>query len=195
MSERAFWPYALKCLLIIGVASALGGLAFHRAIEGRLENLLEEENLRATQLAARFLREGTQLETVMIDVARLADARVTVIASDGRVLADSEGEASSMVNHGDRPEVIEAQRTGFGHTVRRSATVGADMLYTAVRWEDDAGNVKGVVRLSRALKRIRDLTGSFTELLWTSIPLVVILGVLVFYLLIEIRIAGSRRAS
>ena len=58
-------------------------------------------------------------------------ARVTVIAADGRVLADSDEVAARMENHADRPEVVAALRTGSGHAVRFSHTLGRDLLYYA----------------------------------------------------------------
>ncbi len=42
------------------------------------------------------------------------DARVTIMASDGTVLGDSEEDPAAMENHGDRPEVIEAMAEGTG---------------------------------------------------------------------------------
>jgi len=60
-----------------------------------------------------------------------AKARVTVIAADGRVLADSDEVATRMENHADRPEVAAALRTGSGHAVRFSHTLSRDLLYYA----------------------------------------------------------------
>ena len=62
-------------------------------------------------------------------------ARVTVIAPDGRVLADSAAsgaELARLENHGGRPEVREALAGEVSRSERRSATVGAELLYAAV---------------------------------------------------------------
>ena len=40
---------------------------------------------------------------VLAHMAREAKARLTMIASDGRVLADSEANAAHMENHAERP--------------------------------------------------------------------------------------------
>jgi two-component system phosphate regulon sensor histidine kinase PhoR len=60
-----------------------------------------------------------------------AKARVTVIASDGRVLADSEESSRQMENHAGRPEVAEALARGSGYSLRSSQTVHRDLLYFA----------------------------------------------------------------
>jgi two-component system phosphate regulon sensor histidine kinase PhoR len=88
--------------------------------------------------------------------ARDVDARVTVIDADGRVVADSalSGAALRAVeNHGGRPEVKAALSGQVARAERRSATVGADLLYAAVPIRQ-GGRVVGVARLSRGVERI-----------------------------------------
>jgi len=64
-------------------------------------------------------------------VSTRAKARVTVIAADGRVVADSDEPSSHMENHADRPEVAAALAEGTGHAVRFSRTVHRDLVYFA----------------------------------------------------------------
>ena len=58
--------------------------------------------------------------------------RITIIARDGTVLADSEEQPDSMENHRTRPEVICAFNGKVGNTTRYSETLGREMLYAAV---------------------------------------------------------------
>ena len=58
--------------------------------------------------------------------------RITIIARDGTVLADSEEQPDSMENHRTRPEVICAFNGKVGNTTRYSETMGREMLYAAV---------------------------------------------------------------
>ena len=60
------------------------------------------------------------------------DARLTIVASSGAVLGDSIADPGTMDNHGGRPEVVAAQRTGVGEAERHSATLDTDFLYVAV---------------------------------------------------------------
>ncbi|MBI4735547.1 MAG: PAS domain-containing protein [candidate division NC10 bacterium] len=64
-------------------------------------------------------------------VAARTKARVTVIAGDGRVLADSDEASIRMENHATRPEVAEALAGASGHAVRFSRTVHRDLVYFA----------------------------------------------------------------
>ncbi|MYF77711.1 MAG: HAMP domain-containing protein [Acidobacteria bacterium] len=81
------------------------------------------------------------------------ERRVTLIASDGTVLADSHEEAPAMDNHRDRPEVIAAFATGYGRSQRFSDTRGEDLTYVAVRlpWRNDT-----VLRLSEPVVRLEE---------------------------------------
>lgn len=67
-------------------------------------------------------------------LALAADARLTIVAPDGRVLADSEFDGAALAaldNHNSRVEVRQARATGQGRSVRASRSVGADLLYRA----------------------------------------------------------------
>ena len=57
--------------------------------------------------------------------------RITIIAADGTVLADTQAASEQTENHLERPEVQEALDGGFGAEVRYSETTGKDMIYVA----------------------------------------------------------------
>jgi two-component system phosphate regulon sensor histidine kinase PhoR len=85
-----------------------------------------------------------------------AEARVTLIRSDGVVLGDSEvatTDVPQMENHATRPEVEQALDAGHGTGERMSATMQFPMLYVAVPFER-GGAVVGVARVSEPLSEV-----------------------------------------
>ena len=64
------------------------------------------------------------------------EKRLTIIDTDGTVVADTESDPASMENHADRSEVQEAMATGWGEAVRPSDTVGETLFYVAKRFAD-----------------------------------------------------------
>ena len=82
--------------------------------------------------------------------------RVTIIATDGTVMADSEQDIQLMENHSQRPEVFEALQGKTGKSIRFSSTANRDMLYVAVPIEKD-GKITGVIRTSLFLSDIDNL--------------------------------------
>src|SRR5262245_13366899 len=80
----------------------------------------------------------TRLETwdALADrLGRLAQARVTFIAADGRVLGDSDvalADLPGLENHLSRPEVAQALAQNAGSSMRWSATVKERLMYAAI---------------------------------------------------------------
>ena len=135
------------------------------------------------RLVARVVEEqlgrGTSPETLdpVVDAAsREVNARVTVIAPDGKVLADSAASGTDLervANHADRPEVRGALAGQASRAERRSATVGAELLYAAVPVRF-GGRVVGVARLSRGIEAIEEQSRD----LWRAAALALALALL-----------------
>jgi two-component system phosphate regulon sensor histidine kinase PhoR len=71
-------------------------------------------------------------------------------------LAESDlGSVGEIENHADRPEVRQAMAGGVGSTVRRSVTVGRDLLYVAVPLEQP-GRPRAVLRLAVPTRDVDD---------------------------------------
>jgi two-component system phosphate regulon sensor histidine kinase PhoR len=99
--------------------------------------------------------------------AREVRARVTIVAPDGRVLADSAVSGAALAaleSHLDRPEVQQALAMGRGVSERRSSTVGEHMLYAAVPVRS-GGTVRGVSRVALSLRGVDDQAGEFQQAL------------------------------
>ena len=79
--------------------------------------------------------------------------RVTVIASDGQVLADSQSDPQTMENHAGRPEIRDALANGNGQSIRHSVTINRDLLYYAVR-QTAAGAPPVVLRFALPLQMV-----------------------------------------
>mgnify|MGYP000048985227 CR=1 FL=1 len=79
-----------------------------------------------------------------------SNVRVTIIAKDGTVLADSDlKNVDGMENHLDRQEVKEALEKGEGSAIRYSESLGQEMLYVAKLSEDG----KAIIRMFDSLHR------------------------------------------
>lgn len=80
--------------------------------------------------------------------------RVTVIARDGTVVAETDSDPAALENHHDRPEFIAAMRDGRSSAIRFSATTGENTLYVALAAHDSDGTSLGVVRVATSVKRL-----------------------------------------
>jgi two-component system phosphate regulon sensor histidine kinase PhoR len=81
----------------------------------------------------------------------LVGARITIIATDGVVIGESQENRLTMDNHLNRPEVIEALSHNQGSSIRYSTTAGYDMLYYATLIKGD-DQVAAILRLALPLQ-------------------------------------------
>jgi two-component system phosphate regulon sensor histidine kinase PhoR len=107
-------------------------------------------------LLQEYLTEGRH-EEIQQETKRLADRldlRITVVDGQGKILGDSEKEPSLMENHGDRLEIVDALKNGFGQRIRFSDTLNYNMKYVAVR-VDRGDSILGVVRFAVPLSQVQ----------------------------------------
>jgi len=139
----------LVIVLVAGVVAIAGS---------RLRDRLAQETRRELEREARLVANDWRSTESSDSLANVAGAalqrRVTLIDSSGVVLGDSEFDGDDLhhlQNHSTRPEVIDAQRTGLGWSMRPSASAGDDEMYLAVK------HPLGTVRVSVATTKFREI--------------------------------------
>jgi two-component system phosphate regulon sensor histidine kinase PhoR len=101
-----------------------------------------------------------------------------VIASDGKVLADSEEDPARMENHRDRPEVIAALAGKSIPSLRFSQTLQQKLMYVAIPLQNE-GRTKGVLRMAVPLSGIeQELAVVYRKMIWGCL-LVLLMAALV----------------
>ncbi len=110
----------------------------------RIEVSLHERAALVRELLKDEPSSPRVLQERVAAAAEAADIRVTLIAADGVVRADSAlrfEDLARLENHATRPEVREASRGGVGLASRRSGTIGIRLVYLAVPRGGDTGEV------------------------------------------------------
>jgi two-component system phosphate regulon sensor histidine kinase PhoR len=135
---------------------ALGGLGLRLQQQSYLSNLderLTAEAALGADLAATRVATGAPLGPVVRQIAEATGARVTIIAPNGVVLADSVLDAAQMENHAGRPEVAAALGGQPGEDTRLSESSHVASHYVALPIQND-GRPIGVMRLAVPLTEI-----------------------------------------
>jgi len=139
MFRHIIWRIAIPYVVLILLAMA--GLAAFLTYGARqtylsdLETQLTAEARLVGDALAPALSAGASAESLdpqVHEYGALLNARVTLIASDGVVLGDSQEDRTTMENHLYRPEVQAALSAGRGVAIRYSQTAGYDMMYAAI---------------------------------------------------------------
>jgi two-component system phosphate regulon sensor histidine kinase PhoR len=111
-------------------------------------------------------------------LAQAAQARLTVVASDGRVIADSEAEPANMENHLNRPELQEAFQGRVGSVTRSSRTIGIDFLYVAIPMEPGP-HPRSALRLAMPLRMVNEDIRAIRARILQSVALAFLPAVLI----------------
>jgi two-component system, OmpR family, phosphate regulon sensor histidine kinase PhoR len=159
--KRIHWRIALPfgmliTLILVGLAIYFSSL-LERTYEDELQSrLLAEARLIGAHLDTTLLQpdQSLALGALVTQDAVNLQARLTIIAPDGTVLADSEQDYRVMENHFFRPEVQQALTNKQGYAIRFSATIGYDMLYVAAGFPTGS-LTRGVVRLSVPMSQVQ----------------------------------------
>jgi two-component system phosphate regulon sensor histidine kinase PhoR len=119
------------CLLLMALVT-VDLSAAKVARDAYIQNLVRQGTEKARMLALAFPDLERADAARVREMARAAGGRITLVRTDGKVLADSEANAAEMDNHRTRPELVQAFGGGVGWSIRRSVTIGIDFLYVAV---------------------------------------------------------------
>jgi len=150
----------LGLLAVTAAGTAIMGIYVTRILERQAVDNVRAGLITSARLVRDALvlpagdsRPAADLQRLVERYAAAVGARLTVIAADGAVLADSARDPETMENHGARPEVLAALAGGAGSDVRQSRTLDVAMLYVAVPFEG-ASRPSGVVRLALPLTEV-----------------------------------------
>jgi two-component system phosphate regulon sensor histidine kinase PhoR len=121
------------------VSLLVAALLLSWEVRTRERAAIDEQLVREARAVAELLpvdADAATLEREAARIGKLIGRRVTLIADDGRVVADSTQTSETLdrlENHASRPEVVAARDSGIGISNRYSTTVATDMAYVAIR--------------------------------------------------------------
>ena len=152
-------------VLLVGIAVIIGIL--YPYFGGQLEKELENE---ASYLSLSVEKDGV---AALEQLPHSSSTRITLIASNGVVLYDSQADAAQMENHADREEVRDAMENGSGKAWRQSDTLDEQNIYYALRLSN-----RNVLRISSAQRSVVSLVlGVLQPLLWVALLLIILAAV------------------
>jgi two-component system phosphate regulon sensor histidine kinase PhoR len=167
------WKLLATFLLVLLVMS---GALFHfleQTLKQQLLGTLRENLFREAELIALLSAAPTGEATSIRLIGERSAARISLIAANGVVLADTEvtdAALSTVENHGQRPEIIAARESGRGSAVRHSHTTGQDLLYVAVR-RTPTDPQSGFIRLALPLQEVAKTKAALRQSLVLSLLL------------------------
>jgi two-component system phosphate regulon sensor histidine kinase PhoR len=182
---RIVLAYTALIVVSMGAVSIYLVNFVHGTYISNLEERLVQEAWLVGESTGRYFGGGldaAELQDVSERIGDLIEARVTVIALEGTVLADTWEDHSLMENHSSRWEVQSAMTTGVGRSIRLSNTVGQELLYTAILIEVD-GIPVGVARIAVPTSQVQQAVNRLIVTIALSAIIVTSLSIGLGYLL------------
>ncbi|MGH2785865.1 MAG: ATP-binding protein [Actinomycetota bacterium] len=148
LARRLLVAYVAALVVVLAVVA----VPLDRRIESDLVNdLTSSLDVQARAVRRALPADELSLQAATVDLGRELNERITVVRSDGVVLADSEHDPATMANHSDRPEIRQAASGTTGVDSRTSETLGTPFRYVAIPAEDGR-----IVRLAISLERVSE---------------------------------------
>ena len=202
MPQGIQWKITLPFITVIVVCIGVMGIYLVHFVDmNQTDNLrtslTNEARITAVTSQPFFSSSTAALDGLAKQLGNDINARVTIIATDGTVLADSEEDPATMENHSNRPEVIAALATGYGEIVRYSTTLNEQMMYVAVSIKNN-GQVVGVARVALPVSDIRNSINHLTIVISLAVILTIIITGFATWFIVRIttrRIREVTRAS
>lgn len=161
MQRKLLLTYIL--LIIVTMVFAVG-LSYSKVNDYFFERVENETKVESAFILKR-LEEGDiskgHFQTFVNEYASIGTVRITLIDSDGYVLADSDYDANEMDNHMSRPEVLSALKGEEGISIRYSNTMKTYFFYYASPVNSDS--YTGALRVSVP---VNEISGIISDMLW-----------------------------
>ena len=152
--------FAAASLIFAGIVALTSGLVLRDVFLNRLEDDIALQTQQYSAVLQTTWQNsggptGAELQSLTTKAGAAGGLRLTVIAHDGTVLADSEADPATLENHAARPEVAQALAGHEGRARRLSATLNVQLVYVAEPVPvSSAPWSKGVVRGAMPATRI-----------------------------------------
>ncbi len=179
MRNRILWKLGGTFLLLIALVLLAVDIFVARAMRDDAMRTGFDQLLTLARLAQATPPRAADAEALREWTARMSHsgARVTLVAADGAVLADSARDPQQLESHAGRPEIEEAFAQGSGRAVRHSDSVGRDLLYLAARQSLPGRESPVVMRFSLPLARVDEAVAGLRRRFWgASLVILLIAG-------------------
>ena len=185
LSNKLIFSYIIIIVILVAVIFTLLG-SLLRTIH---IDILKTEMSRYDELIDLEFKKlsfkpvsSDELTASVSEFAGIMKLRITIIKSDGSVIADSEvKDFAHLENHQYRKEVIDALSSGAGFSTRYSSTLKTDMLYYAI-FKDNF-----IIRLSKPLHEVDRSLATLRKLIFkVSIAALVASIILIIFISVKI---------
>ncbi|MEO1938319.1 MAG: HAMP domain-containing sensor histidine kinase [Sulfurimonas sp.] len=149
-----FHQIILKKILTLFLALfiVVGAIVYYWSYEFYIDET--KEALRQDiELLSLQINPKTDFDKLAAEIKNRLGLRLTVIAEDGHIIAESHKDKNKMENHRYRDEIMQALKDGYGYKIRHSKTLDRTLLYVVKKV--DFNHTILYLRLAKEIKGIQ----------------------------------------
>ncbi len=188
MKKSRFWKIFIGYIIIIFLFSIIFYIFSNRFIKNQyLDTMIKNlTNLSLTlQIATQpMIKQDSRddLESLIQNVSKQTNVRISVINTEGSVMAESFKSFQEMESHRNRPEVRAALQGKESNIVRYSTTTKEEMLYVAIPVFIE-GEVSAALRLSVFLDEMYFVLNQLRKVIFLIALIMILVSVGISYLI------------
>ncbi|MGR0480463.1 MAG: ATP-binding protein [Candidatus Electronema sp. V4] len=173
--------YLLLAAISLAICLATASLLLKQSVISQAQ---EELAAQANLFRAQLERQG--IGSICAEFSAELGSRFTVISASGQVLADSEKDPLRFDNHADRPEIRAALAGELGLSLRRSHSLGKELLYVAVPLRHGS-EIWGAARASLPAELLEERLAALRgKLLLAAVPALLLAAAVSFLLALRV---------
>lgn len=168
--------FSILCLI------SLSSFIKSQYINSKIKELTDLSSTIQTVIEPLFEQENwLELENLIKEIFNQSETRISIILTDGKVIAETFKDLSEMESHFNRPEVKVALQGEIAHRIRYSSTTKEDMLYVAIPVFIE-NNLKAIIRLSTFLEELNFILSRLRNMIVLVSVLMILLSMGIAYL-------------
>jgi two-component system, OmpR family, phosphate regulon sensor histidine kinase PhoR len=166
----------------------------YNRLHGAVAEELKQDLLRPLNLVASLMIEqeafqnAEQLQSWIVEISKPLELRLTYVAYNGQVLADSQfpfEQVKDLEDFSARPEIAQAMVQEFGFMRRFSRIMHKKQVFAARRIEPKGNIPAGVLRVAAPVSELQDLFVRLRNLFLFSAPFLFVIAAVLSFLLVR----------
>jgi two-component system, OmpR family, phosphate regulon sensor histidine kinase PhoR len=147
----------------------------HDSIDAEVkQHLIQQLELVHSMLQREEFQDAAQLQNRLLEITETTGLRLTYVADNGKVLADSEipfDKIKDLEDYSGRPEIAQAMQKELGFMLRFNKSMQREQIFVARSIRPKGGIPAGVLRVGGSASHLLDLLGRMRDVFFIILPL------------------------
>lgn len=175
-----FVLFIIVFIVLTGLGLTVGQLLKKDYFEQMVDRIKKEAELASFQIVEE-LDHSKKVQEISEHMSQILKVRITVIAVDGTVIAETAARKTLLDNHLHLPEIQAVQKREDRYFIRYNDTLEKEFIYYAVPLIDEKEQISGFLRIAIPMETIDSMIQKWQAILFVSFLLAFFVIVFLIY--------------